>query len=137
MVLYISTGYWVLSIVCLDQLKGARHTHISYHDKQPMKYAPQFQLKLFLFNLSAVLGLRLRDLSGKKMSQSWLHLVTLVMIWTWKWQLKLKNWMWLWVDIHTLSFGQVSMSLVLIILLNTQMRTKLVLFKDSLCNVKT
>ena len=31
MVLYISTGYWVLSIVCLDQLKGACHTHISYH----------------------------------------------------------------------------------------------------------
>ena len=28
--LYISTGYRVLSIVCLDQLKGARHTHISY-----------------------------------------------------------------------------------------------------------
>ena len=28
----ISTGYWVLGIVCLDQLKGARHTDISYHD---------------------------------------------------------------------------------------------------------
>ena len=32
MVLYISTGYWVLGIECLDQLKGARHTHISYHN---------------------------------------------------------------------------------------------------------
>ena len=32
MVLYMSTGYWVLSIVYLDQLKGARHTHISYHN---------------------------------------------------------------------------------------------------------
>ena len=26
------TGYWVLVIVYLDQLLGARHTHISYHD---------------------------------------------------------------------------------------------------------
>ena len=33
MVLYISNGYRVLGIVCLDQLKGARHTHISFHDK--------------------------------------------------------------------------------------------------------
>ena len=32
MVLYISTGYRVLGIVCLDQLKGSRHTHISYHN---------------------------------------------------------------------------------------------------------
>ena len=32
MVLYISTDYRVLGIVCLNQLKGARHTHISYHD---------------------------------------------------------------------------------------------------------
>ena len=30
--LYISTGYQVLGIICLDQLKGARHTHISYHN---------------------------------------------------------------------------------------------------------
>ena len=30
MVLYISTGYRVLSIVYLDQLKGAHHKHISY-----------------------------------------------------------------------------------------------------------
>ena len=28
MVMYISTGYWVLGILYLDQLKGARHTHI-------------------------------------------------------------------------------------------------------------
>ena len=27
MVLYILTGYWVLGIVCLDQLTGAHHTH--------------------------------------------------------------------------------------------------------------
>ena len=32
MVLYISTGYRVLGIVCLDQLKGSRHTHILYHN---------------------------------------------------------------------------------------------------------
>ena len=32
MVLYILTGYWVLGIVSLDQLKGACHTHISYYD---------------------------------------------------------------------------------------------------------
>ena len=32
MVLYISTGYPVLGIAFLDQLKGARDTHISYHD---------------------------------------------------------------------------------------------------------
>ena len=32
MVLYILNGYWVLGIVYLDQLKGAGHTHISYHD---------------------------------------------------------------------------------------------------------
>ena len=32
MVLYISTGYWGLGIVYLDQLNGACHTHISYHD---------------------------------------------------------------------------------------------------------
>ena len=30
--MYISTGYRVLSIVCLDQLRGACHTHISYHN---------------------------------------------------------------------------------------------------------
>ena len=35
MVLYNSTGYRVLGIVCLDQLRGAHHTHISYHDKVP------------------------------------------------------------------------------------------------------
>ena len=29
---YILTGYWVLGIVYLDQLSGARHTHISYHN---------------------------------------------------------------------------------------------------------
>ena len=29
MLLYLSTGYQVLGIVCLDQLKGARHAHIS------------------------------------------------------------------------------------------------------------
>ena len=33
MVLYILTGYRVLGIICLNQLSGARHTHISYHDK--------------------------------------------------------------------------------------------------------
>ena len=33
MVLHILTGYWVLGIVYLDQLKGARHSHISNHDK--------------------------------------------------------------------------------------------------------
>ena len=33
MVLYILTGYQVLGIVYLDQLSGARHTHISYHDR--------------------------------------------------------------------------------------------------------
>ena len=27
LVLYILTGYQVLSIVCLNQLRGARHTH--------------------------------------------------------------------------------------------------------------
>ena len=32
MVLYISTGYWVLGIVSLNQLKGGHHTHISYSD---------------------------------------------------------------------------------------------------------
>ena len=31
MVLYFSTGYRVLGIVYLDQLKGACHTHISNH----------------------------------------------------------------------------------------------------------
>ena len=35
MVLYISTGYRVLGIVYLDQLKGPRHTHIFYHDTTP------------------------------------------------------------------------------------------------------
>ena len=30
--LYISASYQVLSIVYLDQLKGARHAHVSYHD---------------------------------------------------------------------------------------------------------
>ena len=34
MVLYISTSYRVLGIVYLDQLKGAHHTHISYHDNK-------------------------------------------------------------------------------------------------------
>ena len=34
MVWYILTGYWVLIIVYLDQLKGAHHTHISYHDNR-------------------------------------------------------------------------------------------------------
>ena len=34
MVLYILTGYRVLGIVCLDQLYGACHTHISYHDSR-------------------------------------------------------------------------------------------------------
>ena len=40
MVLYILTSYRVLSIVYLDQLKGACHTHISYHDnsKKPAVY---------------------------------------------------------------------------------------------------
>ena len=33
MVLYISTGYWVLGIVCLNQLKVARDTNISYQVK--------------------------------------------------------------------------------------------------------
>ena len=33
MMLYIMTSYRVLSIVYLDQLSGACHTHISYHDK--------------------------------------------------------------------------------------------------------
>ena len=32
MVLYILTGYQVLGIVYLDQLSGAHHTQISYHD---------------------------------------------------------------------------------------------------------
>ena len=32
MVLYILTSYSVLGIVCLDQLLGAHHTHISYHN---------------------------------------------------------------------------------------------------------
>ena len=31
-VLYILTGYQVLGIVYLDQLFGAHHTHISYHN---------------------------------------------------------------------------------------------------------
>ena len=35
MVLYISTGFQVLGIVYLDQLKGAHYTHISYHDRTP------------------------------------------------------------------------------------------------------
>ena len=35
MVLYILTSYRVLGIVYLDQLKGACHTHISYHDVMP------------------------------------------------------------------------------------------------------
>ena len=30
--LYILTGYWLLSIVYLDQLSCARHTNISYHE---------------------------------------------------------------------------------------------------------
>ena len=30
--LYILTGYQVLGIVYLDQISGARHIHISYHD---------------------------------------------------------------------------------------------------------
>ena len=38
MVLYILTGYQVLSIVYLDQLSGARHTHISYHDNNVTCY---------------------------------------------------------------------------------------------------
>ena len=37
MVLYISTGYLMLGIVYLDQLKGAHHTHISYHDNGILK----------------------------------------------------------------------------------------------------
>ena len=32
MVLYILTSYWVLGIVSLDQLSGARHAHIYNHD---------------------------------------------------------------------------------------------------------
>ena len=36
MVLYILTGYHVLGIVYLDQLSGAHHTHIFYHDNEMM-----------------------------------------------------------------------------------------------------
>ena len=32
MVLYITTSSQVLGIVYLNQLKGAHHTHISYHN---------------------------------------------------------------------------------------------------------
>ena len=42
MVLYILTNYWVLSIVYLDQLTGARHTHISNHDKAEKMFLPAF-----------------------------------------------------------------------------------------------
>ena len=34
MVLYISISYQVIDIVCLDQLKGAPHSHTSDHDKK-------------------------------------------------------------------------------------------------------
>ena len=37
MVLCILFGYWVLGVVYLDQLSGARHVHISYHDKNLKK----------------------------------------------------------------------------------------------------
>ena len=37
MLLYIWTSYRVLGIVYLNQLKGARHTHISYHDSTTPK----------------------------------------------------------------------------------------------------
>ena len=33
---YILTGYRMLGIVNLDQLTGARHTHISHHNKISM-----------------------------------------------------------------------------------------------------
>ena len=33
MVLYILTGYQVLGIAYLNQLSGAHHTHISYHNR--------------------------------------------------------------------------------------------------------
>ena len=41
MVLYILTGYQVLGIVYLNQLLGARHTHISYHDMPHTLVGPQ------------------------------------------------------------------------------------------------
>ena len=42
-VLYILTGYQVLIIVYLNQLLGARHTHISYHNTlQNLKIAIVF-----------------------------------------------------------------------------------------------
>ena len=44
--LYISTCYRVLSIVYLDQLKDAHHTHISYHNKSLSSDVPSWRCKL-------------------------------------------------------------------------------------------
>ena len=42
MVLYILTSYQVLGILYLDQLLGARHTHISYHNISNILYSSIF-----------------------------------------------------------------------------------------------
>ena len=51
MVLYILIGYWVLGIVYLNQLSGARHTHISYYDIANRPPYP-FQFHKFTSTLS-------------------------------------------------------------------------------------
>ena len=51
MVLYILTGYWVLSIVYLNQLSGACHVHISYYDIAIRPPSP-FQFNKFTSTLS-------------------------------------------------------------------------------------
>ena len=66
MLLYISTSYWVLSIRCLDQLKGARHTHISYHDtvNEPIAWM-EVKMVLWIVTVSKEFGNKLghRDIA--------------------------------------------------------------------------
>ena len=57
MVLYILTNYKVLDIVYLDQLSGASHTHISYHDIVPNLILTEA--------LVECLGSKLREVVGK------------------------------------------------------------------------
>ena len=51
MVLYILTGYQVLSIVYLDQLLGTHHAHISYKDTEILPQS--FTIKILPFKLAA------------------------------------------------------------------------------------
>ena len=55
--LYILTDYKVLDIVYLDQLSGASHTHISYHDIVPNLILTEA--------LVECLGSKLREVVGK------------------------------------------------------------------------